>query len=187
MRTLIIAAFLFAASFAGPHAAFAVLDTGNLDTTSLLNTTSLSPIGGFCTRPTDCASYNCDTSNSKCIATVTVTDTGGSNQTVTDTGGSSNTNASPDVQLINPLTGGANLESFLMSILSFIIRIGAIAIVLMLVFVGYKFVAAQGNPGEIEAAKKMLLWTLIGALILLGAQAIAAAIKATVMAIGAGG
>ncbi len=76
--------------------------------------------------------------------------------------------------------------SFLQSILSFIVRIGAIIVVLMLVFVGYKFVAAQGNESELREAKSMLLWTVIGALILLGAQAIALGIQATVQALSAG-
>ena len=90
------------------------------------------------------------------------------------------------VSLINPLKSGANLESFLQSILAFVIRLGTIAVILMLVFVGYKFVAAQGAPGKIEEARGMLMWTVIGALILLGAQAISMGIQATVTALSAG-
>ncbi|MFZ2167354.1 MAG: pilin [Minisyncoccia bacterium] len=86
--------------------------------------------------------------------------------------------------LKNPLKSGTSLSGFLNSILDFVIRIGTIAIILMLVFVGYKFVVAQGAPGKIEEAKKMLLWTVIGALILLGAKAISTAIQATVTALG---
>ncbi|MHB8860306.1 MAG: hypothetical protein ACYC48_01035 [Minisyncoccota bacterium] len=86
--------------------------------------------------------------------------------------------------LLNPLKAGTSLSSFLSDILAFVIQIGTIVIILMLVFVGYKFVVAQGKPGEIEAAKKMLLWTVIGALVLLGAQAISSAIQATVSALG---
>ncbi len=102
--------------------------------------------------------------------------------------GSAGTNVAPTsnsaVQLVNPLKGGATLSSFLSDILKFVIQIGTIAIILMLVFVGYTFVAAQGAPAKIEEAKKMLLWTIIGALVLLGAQAISAAIQATVGALG---
>ena len=99
---------------------------------------------------------------------------------LTQTSGGGN----PDTTLLNPLQAGTSLSSFLSSILDFVVRIGTIVIILMLVFVGYKFVVAQGKPGEIEAAKKMLLWTIIGALVLLGAQAISSAIQATVSAIG---
>lgn len=87
------------------------------------------------------------------------------------------------VKLLNPLEADT-LEKFLMDILDFVIRIGTVAVILMLVFVGYKFVAAQGKPTEIEEAKKMLLWTVLGALILLGAKAISLAIQDTVKALG---
>ncbi|MDO8593341.1 MAG: TrbC/VirB2 family protein [bacterium] len=93
----------------------------------------------------------------------------------------------PNVTLINPLQGGGSLESFLNNILAFVIRIGTIIVVLMVVFVGYKFVAAQGKEEAIREARQMLLWTVVGALILLGAQAIAIAIKATVGALSTGG
>ncbi|MFA6503071.1 MAG: hypothetical protein WCT45_02345 [Candidatus Paceibacterota bacterium] len=89
-----------------------------------------------------------------------------------------------DTTLMNPLKAGTDLESFLNEILSFIIRIGTIAIILMIVYVGYKFVVAQGAPGKLEEARGMLLWTIIGALVLLGAQAISLSIQATVKALG---
>ena len=76
---------------------------------------------------------------------------------------------------------------FLNRILAFVIRIGTVVVILMLVFVGYKFVAAQGEPGKITEARQMLLWTVVGALILLGAQAIAKGIEATVRALSTGG
>ena len=95
-----------------------------------------------------------------------------------------NTNTGSNVTLINPLKSGTSLTGLLSDILKFFIEIGAIVVVLMLVFVGFKFVAAQGNAGEIEKARGMLLWTVIGALILLGAQAIAMGVQATVSALG---
>ena len=91
-----------------------------------------------------------------------------------------------DVTLINPLQGGGSLESFLLNILAFIIRIGTIIVILMTVFVGYKFVAARGEPGKITEARSALLWTVVGALILLGSQAIAIGIRATVQALSVG-
>lgn len=91
-----------------------------------------------------------------------------------------------NVTLINPLKGGT-LESFLNNILDFIIRIGTIIVILMVVYVGYLFVVAQGNSTKIEEARKALLWTVVGALVLLGSKAIAIAIKATVQALSVGG
>lgn len=92
-----------------------------------------------------------------------------------------------NVQLINPLQGGGNLESFLNSILAVVIRIGTVVVILMMVYVGYLFVAARGEPGEITKARQALLWTVVGALILLGAQVIAIGIRATVQALSVGG
>lgn len=97
----------------------------------------------------------------------------------------------PDITLINPLkgvdcssSGGDCLMAFLKNILTYVIRIGTIVIILMIVYVGYLFVIAQGKPGEIEKARSALLWTVVGALILLGSQAIAISIKATVTSLG---
>jgi len=105
-----------------------------------------------------------------------------SNTQVTPSG----TTGGSATRLLNPLQGGTSLESFLSDILAFVVRIGAIIVVLMVVYVGYKFVVAQGEPGKISEARQMLLWTIVGALILLGAQAIALAIKATVDALSVG-
>jgi hypothetical protein len=104
----------------------------------------------------------------------------------TGTGGyqSGGTGTGNSAALINPLKSGTSLESFLANILSFVVRIGAIIVVLMLVYVGYLFVVAQGSDSKLTEARRALLWTVIGALVLLGAQAIASAIKATVTALG---
>ena len=56
----------------------------------------------------------------------------------------------------------------------------------MLVFVGFKFVTAQGEPGKISEAREMLLCTVIGALVLLGSKAIALGVDATVKALSGG-
>lgn len=92
--------------------------------------------------------------------------------------------------LANPLGTKCNstntdcLGAFLGSILDFVIRIGTVFVILMLVFVGFKFVTAQGSDTKITEARGMLLWTVVGALILLGAKAIQVGITATVKALG---
>lgn len=85
--------------------------------------------------------------------------------------------------LVNPLGANTTLMSLLQSILNFVIQIGTVIVIMMLVYVGYKFVVAQGEPGKITEARNMLLWTVIGALILLGAKVIATGIEATVNAL----
>ena len=111
------------------------------------------------------------------------TQTTGTPTTQTQTTG---TPTGSNITLLNPLQGGASLESFLNSILDFVIRIGTIIVILMMVYVGYLFVAARGNAGKLEEARRALLWTIVGALILLGAKAIAIGIKATVDALSVG-
>ncbi|HUY62758.1 MAG TPA: hypothetical protein VMV50_03150 [Candidatus Paceibacterota bacterium] len=114
----------------------------------------------------------------------TGTNTGGAQSTAgTNTGG-------PSVTLTNPLNTGSNcsatntcLNVFLMDILQLVIRIGAVVVVVMLVYVGFLFVTAQGNESKLSRAKQALLWTIVGALILLGAEAIAQGIQATVQAL----
>lgn len=87
------------------------------------------------------------------------------------------------VSLINPL-GSASLADFVNSILRIITeRIGPIIVIFMLVYCGFLFVVAQGAEEKLRDARRMLMWTLIGALVLLGAQAISLAIQATVSSI----
>lgn len=96
------------------------------------------------------------------------------------------------ITLANPLNSGECapnqncLLNFLNKILAFVIKIGTVVVILMMVLVGYKFVAAQGAPDKIKEARDMLLWTVVGALILLGSQAIAKGIEATVRALSVG-
>lgn len=85
--------------------------------------------------------------------------------------------------LVNPL-GTLSVQEFLLKILSIVTdTIGPVIVILMLVYVGFLFVTAQGNSTKISAAREMLLWTVVGALILLGAKAIALGIQATVDAL----
>jgi len=96
-------------------------------------------------------------------------------------------NTGSNVTLLNPLgPSGTSLEAFLNSILDFVIRIGAIVVILMLVYIGFLFVTARDDTTKISAARQALLWTVVGALILLGAKAIAIGIQATVQALSVG-
>ena len=91
--------------------------------------------------------------------------------------------------LVNPLgiaCNGTNddcVGNFLGKILDLVIKIGTVVVVLMLVYVGFLFVTAQGNDSKITAARSALLWTVVGALILLGAKAIQVGITETVKAL----
>jgi hypothetical protein len=101
---------------------------------------------------------------------------GGSNQPVA---GGSNT-----VQ--NPL---GNINSFcglIKALLTAIIAIGIPVAVLFIVFAGFKFVIAMGNPSKLGEARRNLGYTLAGIGIFLGAWLLAMVIANTVNALGAG-
>ena len=140
---------------------------------------------------TQCGPYTCTGSqvcsadldgNPMCVtpSSTNVTPTGGNNGTqVTPTGSSGS-------GLINPL-GSNSLWALVSQVLTFVIRIGAIVIVFMLVYVGFKFVTARGEPAGISSARNALLWTIVGALILLGAKAISLGICATAASLSTSG
>lgn len=82
----------------------------------------------------------------------------------------------------NPFKGSGTdtVPEFLDKLATFLINFGAVVVVFFVVFAGFKFVVAQGNPEKIAQAKQMLFYTLIGGAILLGAKVISSAIKSTI-------
>lgn len=82
-------------------------------------------------------------------------------------------------QIENPLKSD-DVQDILENILDLVTVIGSIILVLFIIFSGYKFVMAQGNPGKISEAKNILIATVIGGAILLGANIIANAVINTV-------
>ena len=122
----------------------------------------------------------------------------GSTQTPSVQTGSTNTGTPQNqtltgqtTQLLNPLNGsGAGcsatnscLSNFVANVLHLGVQLGSVIIILMLVYVGFMFVTARGEPAALTKARTALLYTVIGALILLGAQAIASGLQATVSAL----
>ena len=81
----------------------------------------------------------------------------------------------------NPLGGSVNdINSLVVELLKLAAQIGAIVCVFFIIYAGFLFVKAQGAEAEITKAKSVLLWSVIGAAVLLGASAIAEMIKGTV-------
>ncbi len=66
------------------------------------------------------------------------------------------------------------------AVLELIVQIGSVVLVIAVVMAGFQYVKARGNPGEIEKAHQTILYTLIGAAIVLGAFVISEGIQATV-------
>ena len=84
------------------------------------------------------------------------------------------------IGLTNPLNKIDSLPAFLDAILRAVVEIGTIVLTLALVYVGFKFVTAQGNQEKLSSARSALMWTVIGGLILLGAQTLGLVIRGTV-------
>lgn len=78
----------------------------------------------------------------------------------------------------NPI-GKNSINEILTAVLDFLTAIGAMLAVLFTVYAGFLFVTARGDTGQIDKAKQTLFWTLIGALIVLGAYALAGIIENT--------
>jgi hypothetical protein len=85
--------------------------------------------------------------------------------------------------LINPLKA-CNIPEFLIAIVDVLIIFATPLIVIYIMYAGFKFVTAQGNPSEIESARAALLWAVVGGVIVLGAKLILEVIEGTIKAFG---
>lgn len=82
-------------------------------------------------------------------------------------------------ELKNPLQVGS-IEAFLVAIIQILVVFATPIIVLFIMYAGYLFVTAQGDTGKLEDAKRALLWSVVGGVIVLGAELIARVIEGTV-------
>mgnify|MGYP006314723987 CR=1 FL=1 len=81
----------------------------------------------------------------------------------------------------NPLGDSfADIPSFIESVLNFFLLIGIPIITLAIIYSGFLFVTAQGNSEKLKKAKQTLIYTLVGAALLLGSLVITRAIQGTV-------
>lgn len=84
------------------------------------------------------------------------------------------------VGLENPLGKIETINALVGKILDIVIQIGLPLVALAIVYTGFLFVKARGNESELVEAKKTLLWTVIGAAVILGAFVIQTAISGTI-------
>jgi hypothetical protein len=86
------------------------------------------------------------------------------------------------VTIVNPISS-TSIVDLIRTVLEGVIKIGMPVVVLAIIYCGFLFVQAQGKPAEIEKARKSLIYTLVGAAILIGSWAIAQLIVDTVKAL----
>ena len=82
----------------------------------------------------------------------------------------------------NPFGSGiTTLPKFIEEITNnVILPVGAVVVVIMIIYAGFRFVTAQGNENNITDAKRAFMYAVIGALILLGSWVIANSIRGTI-------
>ncbi|MBX9765257.1 pilin [Patescibacteria group bacterium] len=82
-------------------------------------------------------------------------------------------------RLRNPLQF-ETLTEFLRRLLEVVALIGFPVIVLFIIYIGFQFITSEGNPEKLTKVRQLFFWALVGALIVLGAQALSIAIQGTV-------
>ena len=82
-------------------------------------------------------------------------------------------------QIKNPLAFNS-ISDFLAALLELVVLIATPIVVVMIIYSGFLFVTAGGNETKLSLAKRTFFWTIIGALIVLGAQALSLGIQGTV-------
>jgi hypothetical protein len=78
--------------------------------------------------------------------------------------------------LLNPIKINS-VEGLLVAVLEIIIIISIPIIVIFIIYSGFLYVTARGNPQQIEQASKSLTYAIIGGVLIIGAVAIAQIIK----------
>ncbi len=83
-------------------------------------------------------------------------------------------------KLNQPAPGvGLTMNDFILWLIQIIQAVGTPLLVIAIIYAGFKFVTAQGKEDELSKAKVTILWTLVGAAIIISAQVIAGYIKNT--------
>jgi len=76
------------------------------------------------------------------------------------------------VTLQNPLKGVNSIGDLVYKVIDFFMGLSYVVLAIFLILSGFKFVKAQGNPEELEDAKRTFKFTIIGGLLLIGANTI---------------
>jgi len=88
---------------------------------------------------------------------------------------------SASAKLVNPL-GAKSVTEFLTQILDIVIIFALPIVIFFIIYAGFKFVTAQGDPAKITEAKNALTWAVVGGVIVLGAEVLVKVIEGTIEA-----
>lgn len=84
--------------------------------------------------------------------------------------------------LQNP-TGFKSLEQVVLAVVNVVQILLIMATVLYLLYAGLMFVTARGEPSKITAARDALLWGMVGAALVIGAQVLVQTLQSSVNSI----
>ena len=93
------------------------------------------------------------------------------------------TTSTPIQTLQNPLNAKSVEEVILLAV-DLAIYIGTAFAVLVLIFIGFKFVLAQGNPEKLKEARRWFLWVIVGLAILISSKVMVEIVKNTLIKAG---
>ncbi len=81
-------------------------------------------------------------------------------------------------KLCNPLKYD-NIQQLIPALLDIVAQIGLIICTFFIVYAGFKYVTAAGDPNKIKDAHNILLWSIVGTAVLLGAKVLASILSNT--------
>jgi len=84
--------------------------------------------------------------------------------------------AANNVELQNPVNW-STMEDLGDAVVNFLFQISLIIAPLFIIIAGFYFVTAAGDPQKIETAKRIIIYTLIGLIIIIASKGIIALIK----------
>lgn len=82
--------------------------------------------------------------------------------------------------LQNPVGGFSSIPDLLNAIVNILMIFAVPIIVFFVIFAGFSYVTAQGNPEKIKTASRSLMYAIIGAVVILGAFAISTIVTSVV-------
>jgi len=80
------------------------------------------------------------------------------------------------VTICNPLQA-CDIQELIEKIINFILNLMLVITPIMIVYAGFLFLTAAGDPIKVNLAKKVLLWTLIGLCVILLSKGLIAILK----------
>lgn len=110
----------------------------------------------------------------------TTTGFGGTNRATAPATPASTNSVTASARLENPLRGVNSIGDFVYLVINFVYSLSYAVIAFFLILSGFKFVMAQGKPDALDNAKETFKNTIIGAIILIGANVITEVVRTVI-------